>query len=614
MNQQLDKAAINYAAESLDSQNLSMLLHQSNCKVNLDYQFDGETALNTLAKSLTPENVAPVSNCIHLLLSKGASPNLADSEGKTPLQIVLQLEEIGLESRCKLIIQFLQLPELSQHNYREGLHYVMQHYLDGSRLILYKLLVRQFTSLKNDQTLGLLADYSKSIKSWDDWIMQEVLFMEHISNNSEMALNALIGTLTLNTPANCEDWVKVAIKFGKWTTVLSLLNTDCLQKQPKDKILKALIMQTQLQPSHNNEYQNCLLRLLQSQSNCINLYDDQHNTPLYYAVLYRNEIAIRELLRHGAKLGLSSPRKRLPIEDMDVKLLEEHFDYCITSCGKKPSDEQYELIMNCTNLTNQQSELDIAPIARMAQSKELCPLLQHPLITCFLLLKWHRLSTVFYFHILIFILLNVCLVAHVILRFPQRFHQELLILILTIIISFMIVYILVVELSTYLLTRQLPSYVNTPLVTLLILTCTEWGEQDTQKIIAVFAIMLMAIKLTNLVGGLPIPSISTHMLMLRQVASNFLKCLAQYSILIFTFGLCFYIIFGTSTKEETYFSFSELDQTIIKTLAMFIGEYDDEDFKSFSSSVVLIIFMFMTMILTNLLGGLAVNDTQVSVS
>ncbi|XP_034472208.1 transient receptor potential cation channel protein painless-like [Drosophila innubila] len=590
VNPQLNKAAINYAAESKNPQNLSMLLHQSNCKVNLDHQFKDETPLNALVKSLTPENVGRVFYCISILLHNGASPNLADRDGKTPLQIVLQLEKIPLEPRCNLIIEFLKLPELSQQNYRE---------------------VRQFLSLKEDQVLELLAGYQKDIVAWNSRVMQQILLKEHITNNSEKALKAVIAMLNSNTSEDNERLVKVAIEAGNWTTVLSLLKSESLQNKPKSKLLKTMIKQAQIQPSLNHEYQSCLLQLLKDQENCVNQYDDHHNTPLHYAVLYRNEIAIKELLRQGARLGLSSSGKRLPIEDMDVKLLEEHFDYCITSRGKKPSHEQYEIIMNCLNLTNRHKDLDIAPIVCMAKSKELCPLLQHPLITCFLLLKWQRLSTVFYTHFLIFILLSASLVAHVVLRFPQRIHYELPILILSTIIFCLIGYILIVELSNYLMTHKLPSYVSLPLVTLLILNCIEWGENlETQRIYAVFVIMLMAFKLTILIGALPFPSISTHMLMLRQVTSNFLKCLAQYSILIFTFGLCFYIIFGSPIVADSFLSYSHPDTTLMKTLVMFTGEYDENDFTGYYTSIVLIIFMFMTMILTNLLGGLAVNDTQ----
>ncbi|KAL7738850.1 hypothetical protein ACLKA6_001303 [Drosophila palustris] len=592
VNPQLNKAAINYVAESKNPQNISELLHKSNCKVNVDHQFEDETALNTLVKCLNPKTVA-------------------HRESKTPLQRVLQTEDIPLASQCNLVIEFLKLPELNLHNYREGLHYVMQHYLDGRSVLLYNLLVRQLLSLTEDQVLELLAEYQKNVVDWNSRIMQRVLLKEHMSKNSEKALNAVIAMLRLNTPEDNERLVEAAIEAGNWTTVLALLESDSLQEQPKSKLLKTMIKQAQLQPLLNPEYQNCLLQLLKDQENCVNQYDDQHNTALHYAVLYRNEIAIRQLLRQGARLGMSNGRNRLPIEDMDVKLLEEHFDYCITSRGQKPSHEQYEIIMNCLNLTNRQNDLDIAPIAYMAKSKELCPLLQHPLITCFLHLKWHRLSTIFYTHFLIFILFSVCLVAHVILRFPQRIYHDLPIMIVTIILFSFISYMLIVNLLTYLMVHQFPSYIDLPLVTLLILTCIEWGEKmETQRIVAVFAIMLMAIKLTILIGALPFPSISTHMLMLRQVTSNFLKCLSQYSILIFTFGLCFYILFGKSTQTDSFLSYSDPERTLMKTLVMFIGEYDDDDFNGYYTSLVLIMFMFMTMILTNLLSGLAVNDTQ----
>ncbi|XP_064546872.1 transient receptor potential cation channel protein painless-like [Drosophila montana] len=619
VNPQLKKAAINYASDSKDASNLGALLDRHKHMVNADYLYKQETALLMLVKQLNGTEYENIVECIEKLISYGASPNIVDAEGKTPMQHLLQNTEVHQSIRIGLVYELLLMPKLNLANYGEGLEYVLQNKPNGNSPMLYKLLVRQLLSLNVDELLQAMARYEQEIDGWDKLIMICALLTEFRKNSNNIALNAIEAIMPTNQPGENQFIVEINIVEGDWTTVLCLLRlvqNKRLKLESGGELLVTLIKQDppKLQ---RNIYQTCLQQLLRMDpKSCINVPDSHGYTLLHYAVHCCNEIAIRELLRQGAPLGLRNDRKKLLIEDIKMQLLEQHFDYCITSRGKKPSHESYEILLNFMNLTNEQHELDMAPIAYIASSKELCPLLKHPLITCFLLLKWRNLSRIFLTHFAVFLFFGISLVAHSLLCFPQRSTHELCIGLFCASCSLFILYMVMADLLAYLMVRDMPSPIDPPLVVLVLLTCLEWCEPQTQRIVSVLAIMLMACKLMLMIGALPVPGISTHMLMLRQVSRNFLVSLALYSILVLTFGLCFYIQFGqpqlaqSEDQSELFLTLSQLGRGFIQTLVMFTGQFEYKDFNSYSGSLVLLLFMFMCIVLTNLLSGLAVGDTQ----
>jgi len=95
-------------------------------------------------------------------------------------------------------------------------------------------------------------------------------------------------------------------------------------------------------------------------------------------------------------------------------------------------------------------------------------------------------------------------------------------------------------------------------------------------------------------------------------------------IFVLTFSLCFYILFGKAEVsaeggegDGDFNTFSKPIEALIKTIVMLTGEFDAGDIK-FTSVYTYLIFLlfviFMTIVLFNLLNGLAVSDTQVGPS
>lgn len=589
-----------------------------------------------LVKSIDEENSGRVVKSIRRLLQGNASPNLRDNNELTPLENVLNNQQISIRNRCDLVYEFVANPTLDFVLYRRGVEFLLKNsedFFNKNDNQPYEMLVRHLMEMSDDGLRFTLKQYEQNHKGWDRKKMHQSILLAHISDPNKNMLEKVKTMISPKTPMiEREELVMIAIENGSWSTVLALLEVKHIKTLPRGKMLLymiALLKTDQL--LDYSEYENCLKALLKDHKDLLIKMDDfvddtldsddqffkeiKENSALHNAVLFRNDIAIRVFLCEGARLGTCNLKGNQSFEDIELNLLKEHFDNCITSRGNKPSNKDYEIIINLMNLTDENNALDMKPIAYMAKNPDLSPLLLHPLITCFLHFKWDRLVNVFSIHFLVFVLFLSALVAHILLRFPTRFHAEYVIIGVVILCFVYILYMLVIIGLEYWFLKVLPYWLDIPLILLVALTCFEVGEtEDMQRAIAVVAILLMGLKLFTLIGTLPLPSVVTHMLILKQVTYTFLKSLFHYFIFPLTFALAFYLIFSKSTdtpKPNECVKFSDKPGSVLKMITMFHGVIDSSDFIGYWGTIVIILFMFMTMILTNLLGALAVSDTQV---
>ncbi|XP_031634835.1 transient receptor potential cation channel protein painless-like [Contarinia nasturtii] len=181
---------------------------------------------------------------------------------------------------------------------------------------------------------------------------------------------------------------------------------------------------------------------------------------------------------------------------------------------------------------------------------------------------------------------------------------------------------------TYL--KGLENYLECTLVVLVMLILFDVCPISYRRTFGSLSILFIAIEIFLLAGSLPFWSFSTHYVMLRTVTYSFLKSLSLYAIILLAFALSFFTLLHEPTEEETdgsksgddngdeddgdFNKFSNLGLSIMKTLVMSTGEFDvaSIDFKANAFSyVVFMMFLFLvTIILLNLLNGLAVSDTQ----
>lgn len=138
------------------------------------------------------------------------------------------------------------------------------------------------------------------------------------------------------------------------------------------------------------------------------------------------------------------------------------------------------------------------------------------------------------------------------------------------------------------------------------------STQDWQQHAAAIVIFLVWLELMMLVGRFPI--FGLYVQMFTKVAVNFAKFLMAYICLIVAFALSFCVLFPTYKPFNVPF-------TILKTIVMMSGELEFEDIFYNNSTdppkypvtahIMFVSFVLLiTIILTNLMAGLAVNDIR----
>lgn len=127
----------------------------------------------------------------------------------------------------------------------------------------------------------------------------------------------------------------------------------------------------------------------------------------------------------------------------------------------------------------------------------------------------------------------------------------------------------------------------------------------------------MWLELMMLVGRFPI--FGLYVQMFTTVAKNFSKFLLAYCCLLMGFALSFTVLFSN------YKAFKNVSSSVLKTVVMMLGELEfenilyDEDkdelvgslYPITSHSMLFAFVILVTIILMNLLVGLAVSDIQV---
>lgn len=115
------------------------------------------------------------------------------------------------------------------------------------------------------------------------------------------------------------------------------------------------------------------------------------------------------------------------------------------------------------------------------------------------------------------------------------------------------------------------------------------------------------------------PRLSIFVTMFTTVSTTFLHLLLWYSILIVGFGLSFFVVFRPSSAgsgdDKKDSAFDSVPGSLLKVSAMMAGELEfgdlPFDINPIASRMIFVAFLFLiTIVLLNLLNGMAVSDTQ----
>ncbi|KAL5286709.1 pain family protein [Megaselia abdita] len=640
INRQLNRSPINFAVDSKDPDIIKVLLSYKGVPVNTRYS--NLTPLNSLAKNITAENFERVFDCIRQLIHYGANPNMPDQREITPIIYITKNKELEDSEKLRIVDFMLSNANIDLDTFRDG---------EGRQLLLKKFpqltLPKMFSS---DVTIDALLSYlsneneNRFLDAFKDYKSTNSeehtkLLLNAIKHGQNSALDKILAIdPDINAKYEGQCPIEVATVWGNAHALEKLLDNERLNLTNEN--LLCTIIKIQDTKNYNTfcDYHKCFYILLESPKIDLNETDMFGSTPLHYAVHYKNEKFAQELMKRGAYLGTRSRMLDYPITDMDPELLEEHLDTCISTSGDKGS-HNFQILMNFKNLIppnnipkikRNQIKEEMNPITHIANSKEHRHLLKHPLITSFLYLKWHRLSQLFYMNFIIYTIFCISLLTFIICKFNHDQETTATMAVTGLITAIGMIYLVLREITQFIISPSayLQSSINFLEILLILLTLNallplNW-EPNTQRILYAVTILLAAVELCLLVGSLPFLSVSTHMLMLREVTMTFIKSFALYSIFVITFSLCFYVLLSDEKKAEAgevgeeeegeLNKFRTPFTAIIKTIVMMTGEFDAGDlkFNSYYGYLVFLVFIFfMSIVLLNLLNGLAVSDTQV---
>lgn len=643
---------------------------------------------------MNPENVDNIFACIKELIDRHANVNIPDKNLMTPI-LIISKSNIPPEKKERIIKYFLDNSAVDLDTYRNSearfiLKAQFPHLKLPSKLTEKKLwdFIRLITALRDGEETEFLIGlelFLTQAGTNDDAIQN--LFRERFFDETLLMVAAKYGfaraaekllrsgadvnnyrseisTSTMLLSKKLDDFddssktklpIELACIYGNWEVLELFLKCSNIYLGEMPLLVNIVKNIGETGYTKTCDYRKCFYLLLNFPKIDVNQCCANGSTALHAAVKYNNQAEILALLNKGAYIGSQNKFNDLPITDIDPKILETHFNTCISTNGRRSGDDNYEIRFDYSNLVpvivrHQQESIskvpdtgnglskiptipqctdEMAPIEYMSKSTELKHLVKHPLIASFLFLKWHQLALVFYANFVCYTIYCLAMILYLLFCYGQENPNKGISAILYMISALGALYVLVREIAQLVMSpkvylRNKENYLEIVLIftTFVILINAEFDE-GTRKTVAAFTILLAVTEFFLLTGSLPVLSFSTHLVMLKTVAKSFMKGLLLYSIILIAFALCFYTLLGDVKKDKTAVSddiadfnnFVHPGVAIVKTVVMLTGEFDASNihFKQNNTSYVLfVIFVFLiSTVLCNLLNGLAVSDTQV---
>ncbi|XP_065203444.1 transient receptor potential cation channel protein painless-like isoform X2 [Planococcus citri] len=386
--------------------------------------------------------------------------------------------------------------------------------------------------------------------------------------------------------------------------------------------------------------------------------DKSNRTALHYALKYNNEFAIKLLLGAGAKLY---PKDQSILTTISATIIESYFDDCIRSerDHTRMRDAEDNLIIFDYKIFKQ---LDLYSIATKSRGNfftkfdsvtEMRQLYKHPLAKSFLYLKWCLVKKYYYLNLVFYT--SFCLALNTYIFLIQDCVSSLVnfnssgstnssierdassipcdVSLWTWLVTFLLYVVLILrELCQF--SASIRRYFGIPenwFEMAMIVVIGFLFANKTNTHLAASAILMSWIGLILLLGKQP--SIAIYIEMFKTVALNFAKFLLLYSILIASFAYSFFILFRNKTSghvaslNQTHENtidrmyknslnlWQDLPMSFFKSIFMMTNGFDVStlplDSRFSYGHVFLILFVFLvTMVLYNLLLGLAVSDTR----
>ncbi|XP_065346044.1 transient receptor potential cation channel protein painless-like [Cloeon dipterum] len=275
---------------------------------------------------------------------------------------------------------------------------------------------------------------------------------------------------------------------------------------------------------------------------------------------------------------------------------------------------------------------EMESLKMMSKSPIHCRLLQHPVIRAFLQLKWQRLHWFYWFNCIFYLIFAISFFAFVFSINLKELNNENKLTnssdtgndaslyyahhhLFQIITAVMTFFLTLRELSQalFLTEKYFFNWENWLEVVIILLTFLLLIAPFSKALASALS-LLICLEMFLLMSRYP--RLANYIHMFLQVARNFVKFLSWYFLMILAFGFSFYIIFPfCHVGKDCKTFFNTVPTSIFKTVVMISGEFESGDIEfdhvSVASHLIFIAFLFLiSIVMINLLNGLAVSDTQ----
>ncbi|XP_067013124.2 transient receptor potential channel pyrexia [Anabrus simplex] len=381
-----------------------------------------------------------------------------------------------------------------------------------------------------------------------------------------------------------------------------------------------------------------IVRLLLNHQADVDARDKYGCTPLHIAALNEQSDCVSELLEHDADLGactnagttaLSIVSRKIPA---CLEVFYKKMDKSITIHDGEGSHRDVELKLDFRPLLQHSKEGEVGFI-KMFIDEGQKEILEHPLCQAFLYVKWKKIRKYFYVRLLFWFLLTVSYTAYMYsiahlcykpienkLMIWDQFvmHEDAIspqwyiLLFLTLFETGRKLY----SVSSY---TGVKDYVKIPenfmewyVILSIYIMLSSYADCITpwQQVIGSTGILVAWTNMMFKLGQLPF--FGSYVSMFLRVQKDFIKLFLAYSCLLIGFTISFCVILPTS-DEFTY-----PHTGFLKVLVMMTGELNLINFLVVERAGVNVIFillflvfvLFVTIVLMNLLVGIAVHDIQ----
>lgn len=626
----------------------------NNCSPHVNVKLDnGQNSLHILADALTTDNCATIFSMMKILLSHGCNCNFPNYDGKTAFYVLLERLP-QLRNRNEILDYFLENATIDFYTHRgneivemvmnEKLKFELPQREDVN--VTFDLLMTLLTSADINKFETLFPLFKPSCADAEIYADCCSMFLEIAVEHSlinivdllidyGVDINKVANFSKFKIPSTCKACAdanpgilrlfllhpKVKLSYGDDVQRNTLLHHffDDYKKQSYSMFRRSASHEMS---SNQKKCFDLLMAHTKWNRDLINSLDNTGLPAIYYSVRYKKDYITLQLLKNGAYIGTA-------VKGIRKSLLEEFLNSTISTNDRFSDDDDLEIridynflappfketaikkrqvkLLNCP--TQYQYVEEMKPLKKIVENAELRQLLSHPTIASFILLKWKKLSFVVYSNLVLIVLFMMSFIPFTVLcqtiPVEEQSHN----------ISFVTFQVLSLIVLTFMILREVTqamlslkqyifdvsNWVDICLMTsaLIVLLIETQIPNHLSRLLRTLVILLAAAEYFNVLGMVPILSVSIYTKMFKRVCKTFVKSLAFYSVMIIAFAFSFYSLQGdkfskdlmtigrngsntatndipatNATRNERYNNFYTVGSSIIKTFVMLTGELE----------------------------------------